>query len=213
MVLTIPKSRKKMGQLLTASKGGNTLLSEGNYVADITAVEMVQTDVDKHPWTDSCPQLKVSLEIDGQKIDLYQSLRGYKYEGDDFSEEIEKPSVARLKAMGIKADQWKAKSTDEKIKMLFSFEEADEYGTADKKYAVYRVGEKCRVESTKRTEDCLQIAGRLGFNAGIAEDGDEFDTDNLVGASIGIEIEHFKNRNGKTYMKVRRTMTEEAVNA
>lgn len=202
-----------MGLLLTASKGGSALLNAGKYAAEITSVEAVSTDTDKHPWADACPQLKLSLEIEGAKIDMYQSLRGYKYEGDDLAEECDNVSAARLKALGVTKADWMKKPIKDRIKLLFSFEEADGYGDADKKYAVYRVGSKDRVESTKRTEDCLQIAGRLGFHAGIAEDGDEFDTDNLVGATIGVEIEHFKNKNGKTYMKVAKTMTEEAVNA
>lgn len=202
-----------MGQLLTASKGGVALLAAGNYVANIDAVDFVQTEIDKHPWEDSCPQMKVGLSIDGVKIDMYQSLRGFKYEGDDLTDECKNISAARLKALGISKAEWQKKSVKEQVKMLFSFEDADEYGSADKKYAVYRVGSKDRVESEKRTADCLQIAGRIGFNAGIAEDGEEFDTDNLVGASIGVQISHFQNRNGKTYMKVERTMTEEAVHA
>ena len=78
---------------------------------------------------------------------------------------------------------------------------------------MYRVGERERVESQKRTEDCLSIAGRLGYNAGIAEEGEDFDTDQLVRSEIGINIVHFRNKNGKTYMKVDKTMTVDAVHA
>ena len=202
-----------MGIKVKATAGASKLPA-GMYVATIVgAPEMVNTETGKHPWTDSINQLKIALEIDGTKIDHYQSLKGLKYEGDDLSVECQKISGARLKALGLNKTQWEDKKLEQQIDLLFTFETADEYSNSDKRYAVYAVGDKSRVEDPAKTQACMDIVGRLGVHTGIAEAGEEFDTDDLDGQEIGVEIVHFEHKSGKSYMKVANLMSPERVNA
>lgn len=203
----------QMGIKVTA-QASSSKLPAGMYVATIDGQpEIVSTESGKHPWSDVTSQLKIALNVDGTKIDHYQSLKGFKYEGDDLTEECKNVSPARLKALGVTAADWKKKTIDQQIDMLFSFEEADEYGSADRRYAVYAVGEKSRVENPEKTKACMDILGRLGVITGLAEAGEEFDTDDLADQEIGIEIEHFSHKSGKSYLKVKRLMSPEAVEA
>lgn len=202
-----------MGMKFKANAGASRL-AEGQYVATIDgAPELVHTETGKHPWTDSINQLKMTMNVDGTKIDHYQSLKGLKYEGDDLSEECKNISQARLKALGLTKQQWAAKTLEQQIDLLFTFETADEYGNSEKRYAVYAVGNKSRVEDPVKTKACEDIVGRLGVFTGIAEAGEEFDTDDLDGQEIGIEIKHFQHKEGKTYMKVSNLMSPERVEA
>jgi hypothetical protein len=202
-----------MGIKVTA-QAGSSKLAPGQYVASIDgAPQLVNTESGKHPWSDTTNQLKIVLVIDGTKIDHYQSLKGFKYEGDDLTDECKNVSQARLKAMGVTSADWKKKSIDDQINMLFTFEQADEYGDADKAYAVYAHGDKCRVENPEKTKACMDILGRLGVFTGLVDAGEEFDTDDLDGQDIGVEIKHFTHKSGKTYMKVEKLMSPEAVTA
>lgn len=209
----------QMGLLLTASAGGGSKLPAGNHVGLITVVEVVASEMTnkdgsaKHPWTDSVNQLKLSIEVGSSKVDAFQPLAAFKGAGSDLSLECKNISVARLKALGVSKADWIKLTAEKQIDMLFTFEQADEYGDQSKVYAVYAAGEKVRVQDPEKTKACLEIAGRIGAYAGIAGVDEDFDTDDLVGNDIGIEVTAFTHKSGKTYSKVTRFMTVQAVHA
>lgn len=212
-----------MGLQLKASAGQVVRIPAGFHTAEIVGapiLEHTNPSEKGHPWTDPTPFLAVTCRVEGFADAIYrQPLRSYKKRSGekmpDLSAEIasatKNPKI--LKELGITKQAFEAKSTDEQQELLFDFVVADEaYGDPNEQYAVWKVGEKKgqRVPTTVNQEDdqSMKIAGRMGVHAGLCEPEESFNTDDLQGCNIGIEVISFHNKgDGKTYAKIVRTMT------
>jgi hypothetical protein len=207
-----------MGRMITATAGMAKKVPAGQHIAEITNVTDILTDVSKHPWSDPTQQVMLDLRIEGYgDLKAYQSYDGFKERGDNLSAEIAKLKTAQLKAVGIDKAKFDAMPHDEQVELLeekglIAYAQKDEYGSADKEYILIVKGDKKeRIKDAERTATCMEIIGRFGPWTGICEPKKSFDTDDLIGQEIGIEVVSFDNKNGKTYSKVANFMHPDSV--
>lgn len=156
--------------LKLTSKESNALLPEGRHIVSVKSM-VSETAKASEFYTDVTPQLKITfVDAAGKQFSNWYNLVGFK----------------RFVATKDGQDAL----TDAEVKSG-KYESAGPEG-----YAIHKTGPNKgkRVRSTENTEQALDKLNRLGYACGV-EAGAEFDVDDLIGQTCGIEIKNDGQKN------------------
>lgn len=184
----------------------------GPHVGTITEMEIVYTDPvkTKSGWADATQQVRARLKCEDGSIDYYGNTQGFVRSDDTeiIDQLLKNMSKEKIRDTGLTLTQWKDAPRDKKYAVMFDEVDSDRYNGEKGRYLVYKHG-RSRILHDERTQQAMDILGRMPVMCGIAEEGEEVDLFSCIGAEIGFEV--VEGPNGKN--KVSRLMTVEQASA
>lgn len=172
----------------------------GFHVVTVKAVTPETAAAKNGAWTDLTRQFKVEFTNTFGVHTHYFNTCGYKRLEDIQPQDLSQMSQKILNAakpenrnavfIQLRDKEFEARSSD----------------NGNESYAV-NIANKQRVESEARTEVAINMLSEFAFACGVTE-GEDVDIEDLVGASVGIELREQKNSVGKSYTQTRRFMPE-----
>jgi hypothetical protein len=194
-------SKQKFMLLATAATAFATV-PVGTHVGTMTEIEIVHTDPvkTKSGWADATQQVRHRLKCDDGFIDYYGNTQGFVRTDDTEIIDLllKNMSTEKIREAGLTATAYKAMSREKKYDAMFDEVPSDRYNGEKGNYLVYKHG-RTRILHDERTAQAMEILGRIPVMCGIADEGDDVNLFDCIGAQIGFEV--IEGPNGKNKVK------------
>lgn len=168
-----------------------TSVPVGTHSGTITEMELVHSNPEKtnSGWADATQQLRVRLKSEDGQIDYYGNTQGFVRSDDTeiIDQLLKNMTTDKIQAAGLTVAKYKAMNREQKYNAMFEEVPSDRYNGEKGNYLIFKHG-RTRILHEERTNQALEILGRIPFMCGIAEDGDEVNLFDCIGSEIGFEV-------------------------